>query len=150
MAENNKERKEEKKAPSIIVIALVVVVVAALTSYGTMTFLSREQENASPTKQAEKIGPTYSLGDFVVNLSDMQFLQTTIVIEVDSEKIIEDLDERKAQIRDSIIAILRSQSTKIMKESDATTVKNAIRNELNKILGPETIHKVWFTELVFQ
>ena len=104
-------------------------------------------------KSVKDLNPTYSAGNFVVNLSDssnMSFIKASIVFELEDEDMVEELDKRKAQIRDEIISILRAQSRKIIEEPGAKTIKSIIQNSINQLLISGQISNVWFTELVVQ
>ncbi|MFN2364463.1 MAG: flagellar basal body-associated protein FliL, partial [Halarsenatibacteraceae bacterium] len=90
-------------------IAFLVVVLAATTSFGVLWYMTRDTE---PEEEVEnKMGPTYQLGEYTVNLSGtggFQYLQTNIVVEVNDSEVIEEIDKRSPQIDDAIISTLRS------------------------------------------
>lgn len=136
---------------SILGIALLVVLIAVGTSYGFMRFLTTN--NNVQTANKITIGPTYSLGDFVVNLSGTrgyQYIKASIVVEVSTDNVISELEKRSPQVRDGIISILRDQKVADIEEADANVIKNRIMAKLNDILGTGDITRVWFTQLVVQ
>lgn len=136
---------------SILGIALLMVVIAIGTSYGFMRFLN-SNDNVQVVNQ-NAIGPTYSLGDFVVNLSGTrgyQYIRASIVVEVSTENVIAELEKRGPQIRDNIIGILRDQQVTDIEEPGAKVIKNRIITKLNDILRTGDITQVWFTQLVVQ
>lgn len=142
--------KEGLTIKSVLVIALLMLVIAAGTSYGIMTLFINDR---SERVREVTIGPTYSLGDFVVNLTagrGYQYIQASIVVEVSTENVIDELKKRGPQIRDCIIAILRDQQIADIQEPDAQTIKNRIMASLNSILATGQITQVWFTQLVVQ
>lgn len=137
---------------TLLMIGILMIIIAAGTSYAFMTFFADGGEAQVSTVNKE-IGPTYSLGDFVVNLSGSggyQFIQASIVVEVDSEKVVSELDRRSPQIRDIIISILRDQKLEDIEEPGAKIIKNQIRFNINKVLSTGEIKNVWFTQLVVQ
>ena len=142
--------KEGLSFKSVLAIALLMLIIAASTSYGFMRFFMLS--NSEKVREVT-IGPTYSLGDFVVNLTagrGYQYIQASIVVEVSTENVIEELEKRSPQIRDCIIAILRDQTVADIEEPDAQTIKNRIMASLNSLLYTGQITQVWFTQLVVQ
>lgn len=142
--------KEGLTFKGVVGIAILMIIIAAGTSYGFMRFFVNE--NVKSAKEAT-IGPTYSLGDFVVNLSGTrgyQYIQASIVVEVSTDNVLSELEKRSPQIRDCIISILRDQKLTDVEEPDAQVLKNRIMNSLNSIIGTGQITQVWFTQLVVQ
>lgn len=142
--------KEGLTFRSVLAIAVLMLVIAAGTSYGFMMFF---MHGSTERAREVTIGPTYSLGDFVVNLTagrGYQYIQASIVVEVSTENVIEELEKRSPQIRDCIIAILRDQTVTDIEEPDAQTIKNRIMASLNSLLLTGQITQVWFTQLVVQ
>lgn len=143
--------KEGLSFKSIMGIALLMVVIAVGTSYGFMRFLNTNNNTQVINENA--IGPTYSLGDFVVNLSGTrgyQYIRASIVVEVSTENVIAELEKRGPQIRDNIIGILRDQQVADIEEPGARVIKNRVITKLNDILRTGDITQVWFTQLVVQ
>lgn len=142
--------KEGLSFKSVLAIALLMLIIAASTSYGFMRFFMLS--NSEKVREVT-IGPTYSLGDFVVNLTGSrgyQYVQASIVVEVSTDNVIDELEKRSPQIRDCIIAILRDQTVTDIEEADAQTIKNRIMASLNSLLYTGQITQVWFTQLVVQ
>ena len=148
------EKNEESNNNFIKLIAIFVlmVIVAAGTSYGVMTYFTSTQQEEQKQEKKE-FGPTYTLGDFTVNLSDSggyQFIKASIVVEVSDEKVIQELEKRSPQLRDVLISNMREASVKEIEEPGAKNLKRKIKNELNTVLGEGQIENVWFTQLVIQ
>ena len=134
----------------MIGIFVLVIIIAAGTSYGVMTYFNADKKEE--TKKAE-FGPTYSLGDFTVNLAGSggyQFIKASIVVEVSDEKVISELEKRSPQLRDIIISNMREASIQEIEEPGAKKIKVSVKTELNKILNSGKIEHVWFTQLVVQ
>lgn len=134
----------------IIGIALLMIVIATGTSYLFMNFFMRSEDNVV---KSEEIGPTYPLGEFIVNLADTrgyQLIQANIVVEVENEKAIEELDRREPQIRDRINSILRSQRLQDLEEPGVKALKTQIKEALNNILPDQYVSSVWFTRILVQ
>ncbi len=153
MAEDN-----NKSMKMLIIIALLVVIIAAGTSFTVMKFIvpgssSAESSDDSKEKKNESIGPTYELGSFTVNLANSggyKFLKASIVAELSDKKVTEELDNRKPQIRDIIISILRAQEIQDIEEPEGNIIKVSIKKSINNIINNGEITSVWFTQFVVQ
>ncbi len=140
----------------IIVMMVTIIIITGIFSYVFMSFLAPgngNQEDAVKEESESKIGPTYTLGDFVVNLSGSggyQFIKANIVVEVDESEVVTELDKRNPQIRDLIILTLREQKIEDIEEPGAHVIKNRLKSRLNGVLNSGQIQSVWFTQLVVQ
>ena len=140
---------------SIVIIALLMAIISFGTMYVFMTyFIDSPANNGEPDLSSRRdIGPTYELGDFVVNLSGTrgyQIIQADIVVELANENEPEELQRREPQIRDTVIRILRRQSAEDLEEPGTNRIKEEIQNEINEMLIEGRITNVWFTRLVVQ
>jgi len=153
VADENNEEKSNNNFIKLIAIFLLMVIVAAGTSYGVMTYFTSTQQEDQKQEEKKEFGPTYTLGDFTVNLSDSggyQFIKASIVVEVSDEKVIEELEKRSPQLRDVLISNMREASVNEIEEPGAKTLKKNIKNELNTVLSEGQVENVWFTQLVIQ
>src|SRR5690554_3600128 len=97
----------------VILLFVIMVVITAVISYAFFSFfMVRDMKPVSgvETKNTKDLGPTFNLGEFVVNLSGSggyQFIRASIVVEVDEQTVIDELEKRSPQIRDIIILTLR-------------------------------------------
>lgn len=145
--------EEESKAGKIITyvgIAFLIVVLAAATSFGVLWYMTRD---TGPEEVEDKMGPTYQLGEYTVNLSGtggFQYLQTNIVVEVSDSEVIEEIDRRSPQIDDAIISTLRSQSIDEIQEPGANKIKEQLAISINDVIKNGEINNVWFTQFVVQ
>ncbi|MFP4016771.1 MAG: flagellar basal body-associated protein FliL [Halanaerobiales bacterium] len=142
---------------TLIIMMVVMIIITGIFSYLFMSFLAPgnqgPQEVAAPAEETEEIGPTYTLGEFVVNLSGSrgyQYIKANIVVEVDEKAVIEELDRRNPQIRDLIISTLREQQIEDIEAPGASVIKNQIMNRVNGVLNSGNLINVWFTQLVVQ
>lgn len=135
----------------ILGILFLVIVVAGVTSFGVLWYLS--QPDGETGAEEMEMGPTYELGDYTVNLAGSnryQFLQTTVVIEVSEEEVIEELEERSPQVQDYMISVLRNTTDEELTQPGVPEVKNNITSALNEIAVSGEIRNVWFTDFVVQ
>jgi len=71
-------------------------------------------------------------------------------IEVKGETVIQEIDSRKAQIRDFIIIILSSKNyDEISTREGKDNLRNEIKDTLNSFLTKGKIMNVFFTEIIY-
>ena len=131
-------------------IAFLIVVLAAATSFGVLRYMTRD---TGPDEIEDRMGPTYQLGEYTVNLSGtggFQYLQTNIVVEVNEDVVLEEIDKRSPQIDDAIISTLRSQSIDEIQEPGANQIKQQLADSINDVIRNGEIRNVWFTQFVVQ
>ena len=139
----------------LIFIVILVIIITGVASFTFFTYfsVSEGKENTEEKQSVKDIRPTYNVGDFVVNITDnsrINFVKASLVFELENEEMIEELEKRKAQLRDRIISTLRSQNETILNEPGGETIKSIIREEVNQLLISGQVQNVWFTELVVQ
>ena len=140
----------------LILIGILLLVLFALTTLGIVAFLLREKSQPAPAAlRAEGTGPSYALDTFNVNLADQEskhFLRATLTLELSSPKLVPELDKRKAQIRDIIIALLREKKAADLKVGNNAVLdlKRQIQEHLNAVVEKGQITAVYFTEFIVQ
>lgn len=138
------------KIMTYVGVVFLIVVLAAATSFGVLWYMTRD---TGPEEAEDRMGPTYQLGEYTVNLSGtggFQYLQTNIVVEVSDSEVIEEIDRRSPQIDDAIISTLRSQSIDEIQEPGANEIKQHLANSINEVIGNGEVRNVWFTQFVVQ
>jgi flagellar protein FliL len=121
-----------------------------------------EQESAeeAPAEEEVTMGPLYKLDTLIVNLADQggkRYLRITMELElkpgenVEANEVIEELEKRMPQIRDTILMVL---PTKQYADIATTPGKIALRDEimakLNTFLKKSQISTIYLTEFVVQ
>lgn len=174
------EKAAEAQAPAaassgsgqkpILFIALAVVNMLVVAAVGFMLFQGKKKEAAEPkidhvikgeaeTQKAEGsedhafIGRVVPLETFVVNLAESKgrkIAKVNIEIELKGDNVEEEIEKRKAQVRDIIIILLSSKtydevSTKEGKEA----LRTEIKEQLNAFLATGQISNVYFTEFIY-
>lgn len=138
----------------IVLMMVAMIIITGIFSYLFMSFFASKNDSEQTRDRVEEgIGPTYNLGEFIVNLAGSkgyQFIQAAIVVEVNEDKVIKELDKRNPQIRDTIILTLREQKLQDIEDPGADVIKNQLRTRLNLLLSSGEITNVWFTQLVVQ
>jgi len=162
MAEEKKEVKdaEKEQAPKksklkFIIIAVAVMLIGAGGIYGYSKYDKEKKDNAEETK--EKImSIVCPLNSFVVNLQDKtgvgkRYLKLTMQLEVGKEDDKLLIGNHNAQIRDTVLLLLSSQSLKEINTMEGKLeLKQTLLSRMNQILGNNVVRGIYFTEFVVQ
>jgi flagellar FliL protein len=162
MAEEKEEIKDakEEKAPKksklkLIIIAVAVMLIGAGGIYGYSKYDKGKKDNAEATK--EKImSIVCPLNSFVVNLQDKtgvgkRYLKITMQLEVGKEEDKLLIGNHNAQLRDTILLLLSSQSLKEINTMEGKLdLKQTLLSRMNQILGDTIVRGIYFTEFVVQ
>jgi len=157
------EKKSPKKLFIILGTTMLLVLVGGVLVWktGLATKLVGRGQEAKPAaktapgqeKQAE-IGPTYSLGTFIVNLNDptgRRYLKVKADLELSQPEAGKQVERMLPQLRDTVILALTS---KTYDDISSTEGKIKLRHELlaqlNRDLGNGFLKTIYFTEFVVQ
>lgn len=106
------------------------------------------------TGQEQTIGPIYKMDTLIVNLADRggkRYLRITMELELSTPEVVEEIQTRMPQLRDTLLMILPSKK---YEDISTTEGKTALRDELigkmNAILKTGQIVTIYFTEFVVQ
>jgi flagellar protein FliL len=162
MAEEKKEVKDAEKEQSpkksklkLIIIAVAVMLIGAGGIYGYSMYDKGKKDNTEATK--EKIMSIICpLNSFVVNLQDntgvgKRYLKLTMQLEVGKEDDKLLIGNHNAQIRDTVLLLLSSQSLKEINTMEGKLeLKQTLLSRMNQILGNNVVRGIYFTEFVVQ
>lgn len=161
---------DNKGSKPILLYALVVINMLVVGGVGAMIYLGKKKEAQHATiekvvegeaqaqaeekeKADEFIGKMIPMETFYVNLAGNRgnrLLKVNMELEVESDKVIEEIEKRKPQIRDIIIIIL---SSKTFKDLESRQGKEGLRDEIkdavNSFLTKGRIKHVHFTEFIY-
>ena len=103
--------------------------------------------------KTEEVGKVIPLETFIVNLAGSKgrkVLKVNMELEVKGLEVIQEIDNRKAQIRDFIIIILSSKSyDEVSTKEGKDALRNEIKDNVNSFLSKGKIMNVYFTELIY-
>jgi flagellar FliL protein len=159
-----------QKPTLFIILALVNMLV--VVGVGAMMYLGKKKESAEPkienvvkgeheaqehdAKTEEEntfIRHNIELETFVVNMAGSRgrrLARVSIELELDNDKVREEIEARKAQIRDLIIIIISGKTVEAVSSKEG---KNALRDEIKDtvsgFLTKGKIKKVYFTEFIY-
>lgn len=112
-----------------------------------------EGHGESGEKSDDLIGKTIPLEQFLVNLAGNRgrgLLKVNMELEVDGEKVMEEIEKRKPQVRDIVIILLSSKSyAQVSGAEGKETLRDEIRDTVNSFLTKGKIKKVLFTEFIY-
>ena len=143
----------------VIIMAIALVVIAAMGSaYITFLVFSRSANVAAVQGPVEKksFGPIHEIGEFTVNLMvppgfAPRFVRTGVAVEVSDKRYLAELTQREAQVRDAVIAILRSKThDDIAGASGMEKLRHEIAGAISDLLQGGKVVNVFFTDLVVQ
>ncbi len=142
-----------KKSPMMmIVIAVAVVAMVAMFLVGKQVSAKSKPAVKKPVEH----GPTLSLDEFLVNLSDPggdHFLKVTVALGLnkDKGKTPESLKEQTPMIRDAVLTSLGSRTRDdVGAETGRQKLKADIKKKVNAALGEDDVDDVYFSNFVTQ
>lgn len=160
MAEKNSEsrEKETKKARpkvfKIILFALIFLVVAAGSAAGAYFFFSK---NATREAEAKKVEyESLDMGEMVVNLAQngggIHYLRLNIILEYpQEEELAEEIEKKKHQISDVLIATLRSKTlSDVISAGSTSALKKDLLKAINSRLEHGEVESIYFTDFLIQ
>ncbi len=156
------------KSP-IVLMALVVVNMIVVGVVGFMVYQGRKKEAANPTienvvqgesetQKAEKEaipepGRIVPLETFIFNIQGARgrrIAKVNMQFEVDSAAVQEEIDKKKAQIRDIVIITLSSKGFEEISSRDGKeAIRSEIQDTVNAFLTKGKVTKIFFTEFVY-
>ncbi len=155
--------------PIVLYIVIVVNIIAMLAMV-MMVMKGKQKEAAEPgvkdvvqgeheaqkeeeAKEPEFLGKTIPMETFLVNLAGARgskILKVNMELEVEGEKVSEEIEKRKPQIRDIIIILLSSKTYGQLQATEGKEfLRDEIRDTVNSFLTKGKIKKVLFTEFIF-
>lgn len=157
---------------SMILIALAVINMLVVAGVGFMLYQGRKKDAAEPKlehvikgeKEAQDkekegveekkfVGQVIPLETFVVNLAGSKgrkVAKVNMELEVKGSAVQEEIDKRKAQVRDIIIIILSSKTyEEVSTREGKDNLRNEIKDTINSFLVKGKISNVFFTEFIY-
>ncbi|MEK6628361.1 MAG: flagellar basal body-associated FliL family protein [Bdellovibrionota bacterium] len=178
MAEEKASTTEVTPAPANVsltskpqfMIGMIVINMLVVAFVGFMIWKGRKIEEAKPgiesviegevqtqvgeeSKPSEEIGRVIPLETFIVNMAGSKgrkVLKVNMELEIKGQEVIQEIENRKAQIRDFIIIILSSKSfEEVSSKEGKDALRTEIKDNINSFLSKGKIINVYFTELIY-
>jgi len=149
------EQKKRNKFKLVIIVPLVLFVIGG-AAFGTMYIFGKKSASATTTKaKAAQINEeTYSLNEFLVNLTDVdgrRYLKVSVFIGYeDNKKLTAELEVKKPIIRDVVIATLREKKTTDFSGAGVNVIKKELIARVNPTLTNGKISNIYFNDILVQ
>lgn len=153
--------EEKKKFPMLIVVILIVV--GLILAGGVSYFIATKVMSDTATKvNSREQGVFVKLGDpkdgMIVNVGGVKsgrFLKVGVVLEMNPKKDGNFVDGKivpaiETRILDGVLQILRSQKVEDFDPNKQENLKTAIKDEVNKSIGENSVYEVYITNFVLQ
>lgn len=155
---------------NMILVGLAVVNMAVVGTVGFMLYKGRQKDAAQPKiehviegeHQAQEAeahedklvkSPVVPLETFIVNLAGSKgrrVFKVDLELEVTDKKVVDEIEQRKAQIRDIIIIILSGRTyDQISAKEGKNQLRDEIKDTVNAFLAKGKITNVFFTNLLY-
>ena len=156
------EGAEKKSKKGLLIIIILIVLLLGGGGFGAYWFLLRAPEptaeQLAEMEAAKKpepvILPVFALKPFVVNLADKKsrrYLKVTMKLELSNEELLEEVDKRRAQLRDVVLTMLSSKTAaEIGSMEGKFLLRQDIIKRVNVNLVTGKVTKVYWEEFVVQ
>ena len=171
------KKMETEEAPRsgkpMILYALVIINMLVVAGVGFMVYSGKKKEAAQPgisdviqgeheaqhdpdaqVEEKEFVGTMVPMEMFLVNLSGAngrKLLKVLMELEVEGQKVQEEIEKRKPQIRDIIITLLSSKTYEQVSSVEGKDyLREEVRDTVNSFLTKGKIKRVLFTEFIYQ
>lgn len=156
----------------ILLIALAIINMLVVVGVGFMLYKGRQKEAAEPkidhvikgeaeaqhkdkeqAIEAQTLGKVVPLETFIVNLAGAKghkVAKVNMELELQGDRAADEIDKRKAQIRDIIIILLSSKTyEEVSTREGKNNLRNEIKDTINSFLVQGKITGVFFTEFIY-
>lgn len=156
---------EQKKGKGKVVIAIIAVLVLLVVGLVAVFFYATSEPKAQEAQETQvvasesnakylRIGPIFQLDQFIVNLLSQggrRYLKVSISLEMTTPNLENELNAKRAPVRDIIIEILTSKSIDdISTTRGKDRLKEEIIQRLNEILVDGKIRNIFLTDMAIQ
>lgn len=149
MAEEQKNRVGKKVVLITLLIILALIITYVIAYFTALKVISKPEENKDSQEKEVIRGIVYSLGEFLTNLNDRGYIKLQLELEVKDKETAASMENRKAELRNKINAILRSKTkSEVSGKEGMDNLRTTIKVELNRLLGEEVILDVFFTDII--
>ncbi len=158
MPEEKQEQEKPKKSSKLKLFIILFVAILILGGGGFFAYIKffkppGEGEEAV-SKKTGKQPVMHKLDTFLVNLSDpggKRYLKLTMELELENQKVLEEIQKDMSKIRDVILVILSSKEyDDISTVNGKIALKKEILTRVNGMLGNGKVINIYFTEFLVQ
>ena len=154
------EKVASAKKPIFIYVAVGLVLVLALAG-GTAYYVVTNYMGGAKTAVTREPGFLMKLGDpkegFIVNIGSAasgRYLKIGVILELKPDKKLQaagkTMSPEEIRIQDAVLHVLRSQRVEDYDPQKQDRLKDLIKQEVNKVLGRESVYEVYITNILLQ
>ena len=154
------EKVVSAKKPIFIYVAVGLVLVLALAG-GTAYYVVTNYMGGAKTAVTREPGFLMKLGDpkegFIVNIGSAtsgRYLKIGVILELKPDKKLQaagkTMTPEEIRIQDAVLHVLRSQRVEDYDPQKQDRLKELIKQEVNKVLGRESVYEVYITNILLQ
>ncbi|HHW12403.1 MAG TPA: hypothetical protein GXX33_05315 [Firmicutes bacterium] len=149
--------KTGKANQIIITITVCLLIFFAAVFSATMFFIYKimpvKEQYTKVVTVGTEVKYLMPLGDeILVNLADplkQKYLRLNFTLVLDTEKTQQEIEKRKAQVRDIVISICRGKTSEELREKEGNTkLRNEIITAINNILPEGKVIDIFFTDFI--
>jgi len=144
----------------LLVVAIAFLIVATVGSAFATYLIFRsnsdpQSADAKTSTKVEEMGPTFPVGEFILNLTPTgnipHFIRTEVILEASDKKVVAQLEKRKPQIRDQFITLIRSRTAEqLSNEAGMELLRFEMLKEANKLVSKGEVINVFFVDWIIQ
>jgi flagellar FliL protein len=138
-------------------LLLVIAILVFLAGAGALVWflvLAPGQTEATPAPPQAQNGKPFDAGSYLTNLADeggRRILRAAVELSVTDNKTLQELKERQTEIRNEILALLRSKRlSELEGEAGMSTVAGELVDRVNRLLGRHAVLRAYFTDFIIQ
>lgn len=154
------EEEKSKKNPFMLLIIIQSITLALAVTILILLLInkpvSKHPKDKGSKKESKRVKAvaTYQLQPFIVNLLDEEgrrYLKVTMDLALNSKETIQEVEDKMASIRDTIIMILTNKGFKdVCNISGKAKLREEIKRGINNVLESGNVIDVYFSEFVIQ
>ncbi len=154
------EKVVSAKKPIFVYVAVGLVLVLALAG-GTAYYVVTNYMGGAKTASTREPGFLMKLGDpkegFIVNIGSAtsgRYLKIGVILELKPDKKLQaagkTMSPEEIRIQDAVLHVLRSQRVEDYDPQKQDRLKELIKQEVNKVLGRDSVYEVYITNILLQ
>ena len=154
------EKAAPTKKPIFVYVAVGLVLVLALAG-GTAYYVVTNYMGGGKAAAPREPGVLMKLGDpkegFIVNIGSAtsgRYLKIGVILELKPDKKLQaagkTMSPEEIRIQDAVLHVLRSQRVEDYDPQKQDRLKDLIKQEVNKVLGRESVYEVYITNILLQ
>lgn len=133
----------------IILYSIIGFILTGVIVGSAFYFVAYNKSNEKP-KEVQTY--SYSMGEIYSNIKDSRkFLKVNMEIEISNEKINEKLDNKRPEITNNILELLRSKDeTQLSGDKGQKALREEILKSVKLVVTSDEIMDVYFVEFIIQ